>query len=99
MRIVFDTQVSPVDMRAIYNDIEALWAIHKLNRNEQAVVAIGVMIARGIDLRRRICGAMKRLGFKPSHAAVILNKSAGNDPERHHWKRNSQGVYSLLEVA
>tara|TARA_R110000765_G_scaffold267578_1_gene366624 strand:- start:179 stop:487 length:309 start_codon:yes stop_codon:yes gene_type:complete len=88
-----------IDLREAYDDIEAIWANNKLNRNEQALIAIGVLIAYGVDRKRPICGAMKRLGFKPSHAAVMLTKSAGNNPERHHWNCNSAGIYSLLGAA
>jgi hypothetical protein len=92
------TEIS-IDLEAAYCDIEAIWATQKLNRNEQALIAIGVFLAYGLDRKRQICGAMKGLGFKPAHAAMMLTKSAGNDPEYHHWKCNSEGSYSLFDAA
>lgn len=99
MNINIKTTEIRIDLREAYADIEAIWANNKLNRNEQALLAIGVFLAHGLDRKRQICGAMKCLGFKPSHAAVMLTKSAGNDPARHHWKCNSAGIYSLFEAA
>jgi hypothetical protein len=99
MIINIKTTETRIDLREAYDDIEAIWTTKKFNRNEQALIAIGVLIAYGVDRKRPICGAMKRLGFKPSHAAVMLTKSAGNNPERHNWNCNSAGIYSLLGAA
>jgi alkylhydroperoxidase/carboxymuconolactone decarboxylase family protein YurZ len=99
MIINIKTTEARIDLREAYDDIEAIWTTKKLNRNEQALIAIGVLIAYGVDRKRPICGAMKRLGFKPSHAAMVLTKSAGNESEYHHWKCNSDGSYSLFDAA
>lgn len=99
MILNIETTEASIDLSEAFADIETIWRRHRLNRNEQAVIAIGVLIAYGVNRRRQICGAMKRLGFKPSHAAVILKKSAGNNPQRHHWQRNSDGSYSLFDAA
>lgn len=94
----YTTTTDHIDLQPAFDDIDELWTAHLLNRNEQAITAIGVLIAYGINRKRQLCGVMKRLGFKPSHIALMVIKSAGNDPERHHWYRDDQGFYRLFHA-
>ena len=97
MILNIETTEASIDLSEAFADIETIWRRHRLNRNEQAVIAIGVLIAYGVNRRRQICGAMKRLGFKPSHAAVILKKSAGNNPQRQRHRESNQNHLRALD--
>lgn len=99
MIIRTNTFETSTDLRDAFNDIETFWEGRKLYRKEQAQLAIGVFIAYGINHKRDICGAMKRLGFRAAYAKAILNRSTGNCPGHHRWRCNSQGIYSLFRQA
>ena len=66
------------------------------NRHDQAIAVITACIDEGIDTRPRIVGMMKHLGFDYRHAAMTLNDAAGIDSDRHRWRRDATGRYSLL---
>ena len=66
------------------------------NKHDQAIAVIAACIDEGLDTRPRIVGAMRHLGFSAAHAAMILNEATGCNSERHRWRADEGGRYSLL---
>ncbi|KXU29479.1 hypothetical protein A0J57_23175 [Sphingobium sp. 22B] len=68
----------------------------EVGKHDQAIIVIAACIEEGLDTRPRIVGAMKKLGFNSAHVAITLNKATGSDLERHRWRLDGAGRYSLL---
>lgn len=66
------------------------------NKHDQALVLIEACLDQGIDTRKGIIAALVELGFDYRHVAILLNEHAGTNPERHSWRRDETGRYSLL---
>lgn len=66
------------------------------NKHDQAIAVIAACIDEGLNTRPRIVGAMKHLGFSTAHAAMMLTEATGCNPERHRWRADEGGRYSLL---
>jgi hypothetical protein len=58
---------------------------------------IGICITRGLHDSRDICRALGRPPFIYADAEVenLLKVHAGNDPQRHFWYMDEQGLYHL----
>ena len=67
------------------------------NRHDRAIALITACIGDGVNTRSDIVSLGKKLDLNGSHIAIILNEGTGSDPIRHHWRRDDNGVYSLLE--
>ena len=65
------------------------------DKHAVATVLITACIERGIDTRPRIIGALKSVGLDYRHVAIILNEGTGENPERHRWRLDPHGRYSL----
>lgn len=68
------------------------------NRNDLLIIAIEALIEAGGYTGPGIVSAAIALGFKASHAGVILSANRGRSPDRHRWQRDSDGVYYLHPV-
>ncbi len=68
--------------------------VSHLNRNEQAVVMISLIIDEGMTERGQIIGAAVKLGFDRGHAGRILDTEANG-----HWRQTSPGIYTTQTVA
>jgi hypothetical protein len=66
------------------------------NKNDRAIVLITACISDGVNTGPEILARGVRLGLHPAHVALILSKDAGSNPNRHRWRRDDQGTYSLL---
>jgi hypothetical protein len=65
------------------------------SKNDRAIVLITACISDGVNTGKEIIARGVRLGLHPAHVALTLNKDAGNNPDRHRWRRDDQGTYSL----
>ena len=63
------------------------------NDNETVIALIHVCIAEGLDTRRRMVGALTRLGFKHSHVAIMLEKGCRSKM----WRLDSGDRYSVID--
>ena len=63
------------------------------NDNETVIALIHVCIAEGLDTRRRMVGALTRLGFKHSHVAIML----ANGCRSKMWRLDSGDRYSVID--
>lgn len=68
------------------------------NRNDLLIIAIEALIEGGVNTGPGIVSAAVALGFKASHAGVILRANRGSSPDRHRWQRGGDGVYYLHSV-
>ncbi|MEP9403435.1 hypothetical protein [Sphingomonas sp. VNH70] len=59
------------------------------NKHDQATVLIEALIGEGIDTRRRIIGAMRRLDFSASHAVQTLAEGL----LARRWALDAEGRY------
>ncbi|WP_271299193.1 hypothetical protein [Sphingomonas sp. CV7422] len=66
------------------------------SKHDRATVFIIAAITEGINTGPAIRELGGQLGLDPSHVAIILHRLAGDNPERHWWRRGSNGAYSLL---
>jgi hypothetical protein len=67
------------------------------NRNDQVIALIAACIAEGKVTRKEIIGIAEHFGFDRYHVARFLEYGIGNDPDSGHWRRNSDGTFSLFE--
>lgn len=65
------------------------------NRNDQAIAVITALLSEGVTTRSRIIETMIRLGFSNGHAAVMLAKNAGRNPDASPWCVDADGRYLL----
>lgn len=63
------------------------------NKHEKVTVLILACIERGINTKSAIIGVITHLGFNNRHVAIVLDEGAGPNPERHHWRFHSSGLY------
>jgi hypothetical protein len=56
---------------------------------------ITACICEGMDTGKRIVGALKRLGFHPHHAWIMLEAVTGSEAEPYYWYRDDEGHYRL----
>jgi hypothetical protein len=87
--------VTPPDLADRIRELAAACA--PSNRNDQALVAITMCIAEGIDTRDHIVASLLKAGFRAGHAAAILDDCEGAFAESHHWRLGADGRYSLHE--
>lgn len=66
------------------------------NQNDRAIVFIEACISDGVNTKPEIIALGKQLGLNPAHLAIVLNHETGNSSGRHRWRRDDQGIYSLL---
>jgi hypothetical protein len=66
------------------------------NQNHRVIAFITAAIGDGVNTRAEIFDLGTRLGLDPKHVVTILSKATGNSPDRHWWRRDEHGVYSLL---
>ncbi len=66
------------------------------NQNDRAIVFVEACIGDGVNTRAEIIALGKQLGLNPAHLAIVLAHETGNSSSRHRWRRDVQGVYSLL---
>lgn len=67
------------------------------NKNDQVTTLITACIAEGKDTQKEIIGIAVHLGFHPRHVASFLKYGIGNDRDSGHWRRNSDGSFSLFD--
>lgn len=91
------TNSTPAADAAMFRRLRNLLSeiVYLSNRNDQAAVMIGACIEEGMDEARRLLPAMEKLGFNRQHAAIILKRHEGTDPNTHWWTRDASGRYSL----
>ncbi len=66
-----------------------------VNKHDKGNVLIKACIDRGLNTGVRIVRALMALGFNGRHVGMLLKAGRGENPERHMWKRDSDGHYSL----
>jgi hypothetical protein len=66
------------------------------NKHDQAITLITACLGDGVNTAPEIIAVGTALGLNPAHVAIILRKDAGSSPDRHRWRRDEQGTYSLL---
>ncbi len=66
-----------------------------INKHDQVHVLIIACIDRGLNTGVRIVRALKALGYNARHVGMLLKAGAGVNPERHTWRCDSEGCYSL----
>ncbi|MBA3510450.1 hypothetical protein [Sphingomonas sp.] len=69
------------------------------NKHDQATALIAACILEGLNTAGQIVGALTTLGMNPAHVRIMLKEGTGGDPARHHWRRDEEGRYHLLEAA
>mgnify|MGYP001068991244 CR=1 FL=1 len=79
-------------LRALLRDITP-----GTNKNDQVIALISACIGEGIVIKKEIIGLVSHLGFNPRHVAKMLDAGTGGDPASGHWRRNSDGTFSLFE--
>ena len=67
----------------------------KCNQPDQVVTLIKACIESGVDTGPEIVSTVSGLGFVKRYVGLILNKSAGSNPERHEWVRGADGRYRV----
>ncbi|WBY16517.1 hypothetical protein PF049_13155 [Erythrobacteraceae bacterium WH01K] len=67
----------------------------KCNKPDQVVALIKACIESGIDKGPEIVSTVSGLGLDKRYVGLILNKSAGRNPERHEWVRGADGRYRV----
>ena len=65
------------------------------NQPAQVVTLIKACIESGIDKGPEIVSTVSDLGFDKSYVGLMLRKSAGRNPKRHHWVRETDGRYRV----
>jgi hypothetical protein len=66
-----------------------------VNKHDLVNVLISACIDQGLNTGPRIVGALDALGFNRRHVGMLLKEGRGEEAERHTWKRNQQGQYTL----
>lgn len=66
------------------------------SRNLAAQLLISACILEGFDTRRRIVGAMRRLGFDYRHVVIILKAGTGSHTN-DWWQVDAEGRYHNLQ--
>ena len=65
------------------------------SKHDQVNVLIEACIDRGLNTGVRIVRALMTLGFNGRHVGMLLKAGRGENPERHTWKCDPDGHYSL----
>jgi hypothetical protein len=93
------TSTNPVTPPNLIDQIRELVAAcgPTANRNDQAIVAIALCIAEGVDTRNHIVKSLTRAGFHRGHAGATLDGNCGRRPESGHWRLGADGRYALHE--
>lgn len=66
------------------------------NKHDRAIVFISAAIGEGVTTGPAIIALGGELGLNPRHIAIVLHQEAGDDVERHRWRRGADGTYSLF---
>ncbi len=85
--------------KALFDRLSELQADCGPNKHDQATALITACILEGLNTGARIVGALTGLGMNPGHVWIVLKEGTGANPDRHHWRRDENGIYSLLEAA
>lgn len=93
------TASSGAEAKAVFRRLRALAADCGTNKHEIAIALITACILEGWDTGPQIIGALKKLDFDHRHVAILLKQFAGTNLDRHLWRRDEEGQYSLLEAA
>lgn len=81
-------------MNRIFRELRALnGACKSTNDHDRAIVLIHACIDNGINRRGRIRGVLARLDLNPAHAVITINAGTGDDPSRHRWYLDADGIY------
>ena len=76
-------------------DLQAHLLASGANKNDRVIVLVEECIESGTTGHNDIVTALDRLNYDRQHVRIMLTKSAGQDPERHHWMKDKAGNYSL----
>lgn len=66
------------------------------NKHDRAIVFISAAIGQGVTAGPAIIALGAKLGLNPKHVAIVLHQEAGANVERHRWRRDADGDYSML---
>lgn len=67
------------------------------NKHDRAIVFISAAIGQGVTTGPALIALGAELGLNPRHVAIVLHQEAGENSDRHWWRRGADGTYSLLE--
>lgn len=86
---------SSAEAKAVFARLRALAADCGTNKHDVAIALITACIIEGWDTGPQIIGTLCKLGLDRRHVAILLKESAGTNPDRHFWRRDGDGRYSL----
>lgn len=87
------THTASTNNEALIRDLRALDAACQpgSDKHHRAIVLITACIEAGVNRGTDIVDMMVELGFNTQHIGKLLSDQTGDDPSRHHWKRNADG--------
>lgn len=68
----------------------------KPNRHDLVTSLIEICIDQGVTKSGQIIGILVSIEFNPRHVAMMLRDGKGTDPERHRWRRRTDGSLELI---
>ncbi len=99
--MINNTELTSAESNAIFRRLRELKGQVRRgsNQHESCIVMIAACICEGFDTRRRIVGAMTRLGFKQAHVILMLKEGQGRNPAQHRWRLGDDERYALHDEA
>jgi len=67
-----------------------------VGKHDRVIVLIQACISQGIVRGTQLVSVIKELGFNAQHVGMTLTKGRGDDPVRHHRRREDGCAHSLL---
>lgn len=65
------------------------------NLNDKAITLICACLEVEIDEGGAIVATVAGMGLKSSHVGAVLRNGAGDNVERHRWRKTDAGTYAL----
>ncbi len=86
----------PSEAMPLHARLAPLLASCGTNKHDRATVLISAAISEGVNTGSAIVALGGQVGLNKQHVGFILQREAGSDPVRHHWRRDERGIYHLL---
>lgn len=81
----------------MFNRLRALKSgLRSEPQDMQVTTLIAACLAEGVHEGRRIVGIVSHLGYNRDYVGIQLKGRLGNNPARHDWQKDANGLYQPL---